>query len=347
MIDHKIIIAELKKRQDLEAQYHTALVLYGRIDGAIRYNSTFKYLLHNLQICDLYSMVKRHIDTLKEIDLHSAHWTSKPNKAQEAFVAVCKLQESFNGYAKKDGLTTNLLLALDAHCDKIFSNNSKKISFEQNIEKIQSQKNKYQNVTLKALQQVIALVNSYCNPLLKISIIHALFLLYRPLPKNNAVIAKLITSWYIQPELGLSQNFAFLSSYFNNYRELGLEAISKLKSTGDWSEWINFYGNALLESGHKILTTIDDFKKLRKVNRKKVKESVNGSKSTLKVHEVLLDFPVASSKHITQVANRTPATVNSSLQVLVDLGILKEKTRYKRNRVFSYTEYIELLDIFC
>lgn len=40
----------------------------------------------------------------------------------------------------------------------------------------------------------------------------------------------------------------------------------------------------------------------------------------------------------------TPATVNKALGHLVQLGIVKELTFRKRNRLFSYPAYIEIMN---
>jgi Fic family protein len=40
----------------------------------------------------------------------------------------------------------------------------------------------------------------------------------------------------------------------------------------------------------------------------------------------------------------TPATVNKCLGHLEQLGIVRELTSRKRNRVFSYTGYLEILN---
>jgi Fic family protein len=40
----------------------------------------------------------------------------------------------------------------------------------------------------------------------------------------------------------------------------------------------------------------------------------------------------------------TPATVNKALSHLEQLGIVKELTARKRNRVFSYAGYIDIMN---
>ena len=54
--------------------------------------------------------------------------------------------------------------------------------------------------------------------------------------------------------------------------------------------------------------------------------------------------PITASKWLVEQTGITPATVNKSLEHLERLGIVRELTSRKRNRIFSYTEYLEIMN---
>ena len=68
------------------------------------------------------------------------------------------------------------------------------------------------------------------------------------------------------------------------------------------------------------------------------------SASTLRVHRALTERPVTNAGWLVEKTGITPATVNKSLGHLETLGIVKELTSRKRNRVFSYLRYMEILN---
>ena len=70
---------------------------------------------------------------------------------------------------------------------------------------------------------------------------------------------------------------------------------------------------------------------------------VEASASALQVHRVLMEHPIATSGWLVEKTGITPATVNKSLGHLEQLGIVKELTSRKRNRLFSYAGYIEIM----
>jgi Fic family protein len=66
-------------------------------------------------------------------------------------------------------------------------------------------------------------------------------------------------------------------------------------------------------------------------------------KLALLLHQAMMERPMATSGHLAKKTGLTPATVNKSLSHLKDLGIVREITNRKRNRVFSYAAYIDIM----
>lgn len=54
--------------------------------------------------------------------------------------------------------------------------------------------------------------------------------------------------------------------------------------------------------------------------------------------------PIASSGWLVEKTGITPATVNRALGHLEQLGIVQELTARKRNRLFIYAGYIEIIN---
>ena len=56
-----------------------------------------------------------------------------------------------------------------------------------------------------------------------------------------------------------------------------------------------------------------------------------------------MEHPIATSGSLVKKTGIAPATVNKALVHLESLGIVKELTARKRNRLFSYAGYIEIM----
>lgn len=66
--------------------------------------------------------------------------------------------------------------------------------------------------------------------------------------------------------------------------------------------------------------------------------------SALRLHHELLSQPITTAQVIARKTGLTPMTVNKALSHLCRLGIAKELTGHKRNRVFSYPAYLSILN---
>ena len=56
-----------------------------------------------------------------------------------------------------------------------------------------------------------------------------------------------------------------------------------------------------------------------------------------------MEHPIATSGWLVERTGLTAATVNRTLERLEHLGIVRELTARKRNRLFSYPGYVEIM----
>ena len=77
-------------------------------------------------------------------------------------------------------------------------------------------------------------------------------------------------------------------------------------------------------------------------------QKINGLKrisgSAHLIHRAMLERPMASPGWIKERTQLSPATVNACLRALDQLGIVKGVTGQKRNRLYSYVEYIRIMN---
>ncbi len=62
------------------------------------------------------------------------------------------------------------------------------------------------------------------------------------------------------------------------------------------------------------------------------------------VHQAMLQHPITDVSKLCSQTNLTNATVNTALARLEDLNIVEESTGQKRNRLFCYRNYLQLLN---
>jgi hypothetical protein len=79
-------------------------------------------------------------------------------------------------------------------------------------------------------------------------------------------------------------------------------------------------------------------------DRDKISGLGRAAASTARVHRALMERPIATSHWLVEKTGITAATVNKALGHLERLRIVRELTAQKRNRIFSYAGYVEIMN---
>jgi Fic family protein len=90
--------------------------------------------------------------------------------------------------------------------------------------------------------------------------------------------------------------------------------------------------------------TVQRLEAMSRDDRAKVQGLGRATGSALRLHHELLTHPITTAKVLAQKTGLTPMTVNKGLAHLCRLGVARELTGHKRNRVFSYPAYLAILN---
>jgi Fic family protein len=135
----------------------------------------------------------------------------------------------------------------------------------------------------------------------------------------------------------------YLSLYFKTHRQYYYELLNNVRLTGDWEAWLDFFADAVIATATQAVETAQQLLDLSDQDRDKIGGLGPAALSTLRVHRALMERPIATSNWLVQKTGITAATVNKALVHLERLGIVRELTAQKRNRLFSYVRYIEIM----
>ena len=83
---------------------------------------------------------------------------------------------------------------------------------------------------------------------------------------------------------------------------------------------------------------------LFKADRERIQALGRRAGSALQVHDALQARPLRNVSGLQRLTRRSPPTLLKALDVLEKLGIVREVTGRRRNRVFEYRRYMELLN---
>ncbi len=179
--------------------------------------------------------------------------------------------------------------------------------------------------------------------LLKAALAHVQFETIHPFLDGNGRLGRLLIALLLCEQKVLREPMLYLSLYFKTHRQYYYELLNNVRLTGDWEAWLDFFAEAVIVTATQAVETAQQLLDLSNQDRDKISSLGRAAASTLQVHRALMEHPIATSGSLVEKTGITPATVNKALGHLEQLGIVKELTAQKRNRLFSYAGYIEIM----
>ena len=180
--------------------------------------------------------------------------------------------------------------------------------------------------------------------LLKAALAHVQFETIHSFLDGNGRLGRLLITLLLCEQEVLQQPMLYLSLYFKTHSQYYYELLNNVRLTGDWEAWLDFFAEAVIVTATQAVETAQQLLDLANKDRANIIELGRAAASIVQVHRVLIEHPIATSGLIVEKTGITHATVNKALEHLVRLGIVTELTKQKRNRLFSYSRYFDIMN---
>jgi Fic family protein len=179
---------------------------------------------------------------------------------------------------------------------------------------------------------------------MKSALAHVQFETIHPFLDGNGRLGRLLITLLLCEQKALREPMLYLSLYFKTYRQYYYELLNEVRLNGNWEVWLDFFAEAVIMTANQAVDTTKQLNELSKGDRDRIKGLGRSALSTLQVHRALLERPISTAGWLVKKTAISPATVNKCLSHLESLGIVSELTGRKRNRLYSYARYIEIMN---
>jgi len=180
--------------------------------------------------------------------------------------------------------------------------------------------------------------------LLKAALAHVQFETIHPFLDGNGRLGRLLITLLLCEQKVFREPLLYLSLYFKTHRQYYYELLNNVRLTGDWEAWLDFFAEAVIATATQAVKTAQQLVDLANKDRDKISSLGRAAPSALQIHRALMERPITTSGWLVEKTGITPATVNKALSHLERLGIVRELTSRKRNRLFSYTGYLDIMN---
>ena len=107
--------------------------------------------------------------------------------------------------------------------------------------------------------------------------------------------------------------------------------------------WLKFFLKGIWFVSEEAFDTTRQIITMRENHRQQILEGAKNPTKCLLLLDHLFQEPIIETNSVKQLFNTTYPSARKVIGELVDLQLLREKTGQKRNQLFSYTPYVDLL----
>ena len=179
--------------------------------------------------------------------------------------------------------------------------------------------------------------------LVKAGLMHAQFETIHPFLDGNGRLGRLLITLLLCASGLLRHPILYPSLYFKTHRSYYYEVLQRVRTHGDWETWLEFFLDGVIHTSEHAIETAKKILGLFERDYEKIKQSGQLVASSLRIHKVLQERPVLPASYAVRSAGISLPTVYSAVRHLQSIGIVKEVTGKRRNRVFAYDEYFRIL----
>jgi Fic family protein len=179
--------------------------------------------------------------------------------------------------------------------------------------------------------------------LIKIGLIHSQFETIHPFLDGNGRMGRLLITFFLCQQGVLKRPLLYLSSFFKQNRDEYYARLQAVRDNGDWEQWLLFFVTAVWHVSREASDTAHQIFLMREGHRHMIQEGLTRSVIGLELLDHLYQTPYLTVDRAKELLNVSYPTANALISGLSDLGLLREITGQQRNRLFEYTQYIDLL----
>jgi Fic family protein len=181
------------------------------------------------------------------------------------------------------------------------------------------------------------------SALVRAGIAHVQFETIHPFLDGNGRVGRLLITFLLCHEGVLRDPFLYLSLYFKQHREEYYALLDAVRQHGDWEAWLRFFLDGVTQTAEGAVATAQRLATLFQQDQATIQNEGRAAGSALRVHQVLRERPITSLQNVIERSGLSFPAASSGMQVLERLGVTRELTGKRRNRLFGYGRYVAIL----
>ena len=179
--------------------------------------------------------------------------------------------------------------------------------------------------------------------LINCALIHYQFETIHPFLDGNGRLGRLLITFYLYWKEALHYPLLYLSYYLKIHRQEYYDRLNLVRERGDYEQWIIFFLKGIIWTSESALDTIKKLLQLQENHKHILITKKLSTPYAIALLDYLFEKPHLTIKDVSKHFDLSYQGAKAIIDQFVSLGIIKEITGKRRDKRFSYWEYLDLL----
>ncbi len=185
--------------------------------------------------------------------------------------------------------------------------------------------------------------DSHLPPLVRAGLAHVQFETIHPFLDGNGRIGRLLIALLVEHWGLLGQPLLYLSVAFKRRQQEYYARLAAVRTHGDWEGWIGFFLECVLEAADDGVNVAQALHALTGRHRRRIMAHARASVAAMHLLDHLPSNPVVTVANACTLLGLTAPPTRKAISLLEQVGVLREITGRRRDRVYAYHDYLQVL----
>ncbi|MCB1744445.1 MAG: Fic family protein [Gammaproteobacteria bacterium] len=180
-------------------------------------------------------------------------------------------------------------------------------------------------------------------PLLRIALVHVQFETIHPYLDGNGRLGRMLIALLLDHWDLLKSPLLYLSLYLEQHQADYYRCLSAIRTEGDWLGWLRFFLDGVAAIADDATRTARGLYARVSQDRQILLATPGATITAIQLFEQLPEHPVINVQRVTRLLSVSKPTAGKAIEVLMKAGVLSEVGERRRDRLYRYSGYLEVL----